>query len=503
MINAAERLRAELGDPAPKKANARRENGSADVDLFERANGVDTRRILEHYGLTYDADGDRCDCPGCGLDDAKICKNGGTKCLHDRCAHAGPPGKKGFRTNIDVVAERERLEPLEAAKTICGWFGIPIPEREKTNGSHQEPPPADDYDPSDDDAPDAPPGGDRGGDNHNVHAVAPKARAKIEIIDAAAIWAELKEPRYIVDSIIRVGSLTQIVAYGASGKSWMSTDMTVAVGAGVPWLERFVTVQGRALYLDYEAGSYEMRRRFQAVTGARAIEAPIAGVDLACMPALYMSHPSFESQIATLADGRSLITVDTLKAANPGVDENASDMRVGLDILHRVGERTECAFVVLTHAKKTTGNPFTIDAREAGRGSSAIFDAADTVLHVHYEKDKPLHVQQTKSRLGRHVAPFLVRIEDVEAGVRVWAEDVPEQPPNAEASRQFDDLCNRVVEVVRENPGGSGRIIRARAGAKHSDVLAALEHLERHGAVRNAGSASKAKWFPTRTEASE
>jgi hypothetical protein len=365
------------------------------------------------------------------------------------------------------------------------------------NGATTEPPDyGDEPAPSDEQAPDAPQGD--GGEQQS----GPKPRAKIEIIDAAAIFAPLQEPVYVVDGIIRAGSLVEIAAYGNSGKSWIAINLCVSVAAGLPWLDRFETTQGPTLFLDYENGSFETRRRFQADAGARGLPVPVNGISLATMPPLYMTSPGFESQIAPLADGRSLVVVDTLKAASPGVDENASDMRAGLDILHRVGERTGCAFAVLLHAKKTSGNPFTIDAREAGRGSSAIFDAADTVLHVSYEKGKPLLVQQSKSRLGRHVEPFQVHIEDVDGGVRVWAEDVPEDQGRGN-DVAFGELCDKVLELVRGNPGGSGRIYRARAGARPGDVLAALEHLERHGAVRNAGTERNAKWFPTQAGGTE
>lgn len=131
-MNAAEQLRAELGTEPPKvkpKPNGAKRTG----DVFALANSVDTRRILDRYGISHD--GDRCECPGCGLDDCRLCDSGGAKCLHDRCSHVGPPGFRGFRTNTDVVAERERVAPIEAARTICGWFGIEVPT--PTGGGHQ------------------------------------------------------------------------------------------------------------------------------------------------------------------------------------------------------------------------------------------------------------------------------------------------------------------------------------------------------------------------------
>jgi hypothetical protein len=352
-----------------------------------------------------------------------------------------------------------------------------------------------DWNPTDADAPDAPP-------RVAATTVATPPAPKFEIIDAAGIFAELEEPEYLVDQVARRGSLIQIVSYGGSGKSWLGVEMLVSVAAGKPWLGRFPTKAGAGLYLDWENGSYEMRRRFHAVAKARGLAVPVPGVALSAMPSVYMSDAGdFGRAVLEASAGRALVVVDTLKAANPGIDENDSNMRVGLDHLRRVGEQTGCTFVVLVHGKKISGSLSAIDPREQGRGSSAIFDAADSVFHVVYAPDEPLRVSQTKARMGRTVEPFLVSITDTESGgVLVSASDAP--PGDTEdPAADFRKLCDAVLEVVKAHPGASGRIVRAQIkGSRAQATLAALEMLERHGAIRNTGGngqRSAAKWFPT------
>lgn len=316
-------------------------------------------------------------------------------------------------------------------------------------------------------------------------AIAPPAtpKPKIEILDSVAIFAPLEEPDYLVDGIVRRGSLVELVAYGGSGKTWLADDLAVAVASGTPWLGRFLTKQGRSLILDYENGSYESRRRIQAVTRGRGI-ASVDGIGLAAMPAVYANDPVFQSEVQRAAEGRALVILDTLKAANPGVDENDSNMRVGLDALRRVGETTGCAFLVLVHGKKTGGNQSgTIDPREQGRGSSAIFDAADTVLHVAYAEGRPLMVRQTKSRQGRSIAPFQVEIIDSpDGGVICRSSDLPSAETSA--SRDFQALCDRVLRVLKDHPGSTANTVVEFTNAKRPRVLAALEMLHRHGAAR-------------------
>jgi AAA domain/DnaB-like helicase N terminal domain len=329
-------------------------------------------------------------------------------------------------------------------------------------------------------------------------ALAGPARASgIEVVDADAIFAELQPPTYLFAPVLTSASVAELVAYGSSGKTWIAVDAVLSVGAGLPWLGRFPAACGRALYLDWENGTYELRRRFHAAAKGRDVETPVPGVALASMPNLYMSADDFAARVEPLADGRGLIVLDTLRAASPGVDENDSRMRGGLDSLHRVAERTGCAFLVLAHAKKTSATVQSVDPREAGRGSSAIFDAADAVLHVTYVEGEPLRVAQTKARSGRVVAPFVVEVLDTaNGGVHVRASDAPASTDATSADR-FEAACRDVLEAVRARPGSSGKIIRETLDLRNTTVGAAIERLVKDGAIRNAGSKADPKWFPT------
>jgi hypothetical protein len=487
-MNAAEKLASSLPTdtkPAarPKSKTTASRSSTNDVDVFKLANGVDTIAVLDKLNVSHTetSRGEMATCPGCSEEGALVCKDGGIRCMHDRCSHAGPPGHPGFRTNVDLVVQVEKVEAFEAAKLICEWNGIEVPKW-KTNASSAADPHAG--------SPDIPPG-----EGASPIGDKPAPSGSFKLLDAEAIWAPLEEPEYVVDGIIRRATLTEIVSYGGSGKSWVAIDMALSVAAGVPWLGRFPTKQGADTYLDWENGSYEMRRRLQAGARGRGLTAPVVGVDVCTMPDVYLSDPAFGPRIVALAKDRDLVIVDTLKAADPFTDENDSKIRIGLDALRRTGEQTGCAFVVLVHSKKTSGSATAIDAREAGRGSSAIYDAADSVLHIQYTEGKPLRVVQTKARLGKTVPSFLVRIEDTaDGGVRVWAEDATTDDEN-EPSAKFDKHCDEVLECVRQCPGASKRLLSTKLHKHHTTVVAALEMLQRHGAVSPTGTSKAERWF--------
>src|SRR5690606_13920940 len=102
--------------------------------IFSRVREVSTVAVLDWLGIEYNDK--HATCPGCGEDGALICKDGGLKCLHNRCSHVGPAGHPGFRSNVDIVTAVRGGEALEAAHAICERFGINVPKAKKSNNPH-------------------------------------------------------------------------------------------------------------------------------------------------------------------------------------------------------------------------------------------------------------------------------------------------------------------------------------------------------------------------------
>lgn len=298
------------------------------------------------------------------------------------------------------------------------------------------------------------------------------------------IFAPLPEPDDLVESVVRRGSLVLLGAYGSSGKTWIAADLMHAVGLGQRWMGRFSCKAGDALLLDYESGDYELKRRLQALARARGVwleDRPRIG--FSSFPGAYMTEDNFASRIELLAKDHDLILFDSLAAMNPGVDENLTAMRLGLDKLKAIGERTQCTFVVILHAKKTSGNHEDIDEREIFRGSSAIYDAADIAFAVMLKKGA-LVVKQTKARHGRAAEPFVIRIEDAAGGVAVLTTDAPTPAGAVTQPEKFKAICEEVLRTIRDNAGCSDSFVRGNVTGGNPLIKAALEELEKRKAIR-------------------
>jgi len=86
---------------------------------FAKANTIEPQRVAEWLGL-YDSSGSVV-CPGCGETSGVNVLKFGLKCHHNRCQGKG---RNGFRTNVDLVAEVHRVEPIDAAKELGKQFGF-------------------------------------------------------------------------------------------------------------------------------------------------------------------------------------------------------------------------------------------------------------------------------------------------------------------------------------------------------------------------------------------
>ncbi len=317
-------------------------------------------------------------------------------------------------------------------------------------------------------------------DEKIVDLEAERARRRIfNVKGPDHIFSPLPVEEHVIGGLLKRSSLLLLGGYGSSGKTWMACDLLVAVGLGEQWMGRLSCPKGRAMLIDYEGGDTETRRRLQALARARGVES-VEGIGIACFPTGYLVDPRFEAELIPLAKSCDVIVIDSLRAASPGADENDSSIRAGLDMLRRVGEQCDCAFVVLVHSKKR-GDGGAGDEREQLRGSSGIFDAADAVLVSTWDRGNDrFELGQTKARQGKALEPFTVE----KGGTRLTSSGVEAEP----AGENFEKVVERVRGAIRAKPDMGTLALRAEVRVKRDRVDGAIEYLVNRGEVVDLGS---------------
>jgi KaiC/GvpD/RAD55 family RecA-like ATPase len=180
---------------------------------------------------------------------------------------------------------------------------------------------------------------------------------------------------------IAPGAPVLVSGYGGTGKTMLVQALATAVATpGRTWLGEQVR-HGPVVHIDHEQGSRETIDRYQRL-GLKGT----SDLTLCVEPSHWrLSYPKAADAIRVLGRGAALLIIDSLRASTPGAEENESSIREFLDILTPISEETGCAMLIVHHSRKGGGDD--PGGLETVRGSSALVDAASTVISVTREAD--------------------------------------------------------------------------------------------------------------------
>lgn len=214
---------------------------------------------------------------------------------------------------------------------------------------------------------------------------------------------------------IAPGAPILVAGYGFSGKTLALQDLAVSVAAGIPTWGKHDVRRGLVVHLDYEQGRHLTQMRYQRIALSRGVWArELAGqIEVLPLPPEHLDRPGTQERLEALLEGKALAIVDSLKAAFPSLEENSSDARSHLDMLTRVSEKTQCAIIVIHHARKPNKDSVG-GSKMAIRGSGAIYDACAGVFVLEGVKGKfRANVSHEKERnTGKPVDDFALEFID-------------------------------------------------------------------------------------------
>ncbi len=324
---------------------------------------------------------------------------------------------------------------------------------------------------------------------------APREASGIRFLTDAELDAPIEPPRWVVRGLgLCPGRPAVIVGMGYSGKSIFAALLALHVATGRRLLGQFACSPGPVTWLDYEMGQAATLRRLRRLCVGHGLDWAEArsALRLAPHPRVRMSDDDAEQHLLAATKGASLCVVDSLRRSCPGLDENDSRISMPLDTMARVSEANGCAFVVVHHAttKLPKDGAKDDDLRGSGRGSSAIFDASGSFIHMGGARGEPVrltHVREPQD--GRTFEAFYVEIRDVavgadpKAGLRLdYLTEEQVNPPHdpARASRELE---RAVLAYVSDRPGCTRDAVCEHVQGRRTAVRAAVDELVRVGSI--------------------
>lgn len=309
-------------------------------------------------------------------------------------------------------------------------------------------------------------------------------------IPFADLWAPEPDAELVVPGLgIAPGPVHAVVGSWYTGKTLFLMSLGLAVASGRDAFGMWKVRRGRWVHFDYEMGRRHIKRYLQRLARGMHLHPDDLQdrVSVRSLPRLTLTTEGAADLFAEILDGAALVTIDPLRSAARGIDENSSEIRDPIDLIASVSEKTRCPVMLLHHAGKATEGAV---RRDTGRGSSSINDAAQTkFVLTAKEKGAPILVSHEKTReLTQTIPDFYLEIDNSDpAAVRLVHRD-PEEIAD-EFVDEMEKMKAHVMKVVRGSKRQlkSANEVQARVGSGRNKCMAAIRELFDDGLLVQPG----------------
>lgn len=303
------------------------------------------------------------------------------------------------------------------------------------------------------------------------------------------IWTEEPESKLVVPKMgIAPGPVHLVAGTWYTGKTLFLLNMGLCVASGKSMFGLWGTKRGKWVHFDHEMGRRHIKRYIQRLARGLHLDPEVLRETLSMrvLPQLNLLSTDAVDHYSRLLEKCSLATIDPLRSAAPGEDENNSDFREHLDRLAVVSDRTGCSIMMLHHGGKATEG---VTRRNTGRGSSAIDDSVQSKFVLSAQgKKEPIHVSHEKTReLDGPMEDFYMRIDnDEEARSVVLTHLEPEQLEAIDPLHRVKESILRTVAMARSDLC-SRNAVAERVAGRRGLVLEAMRELFEAGLLVQAG----------------
>jgi hypothetical protein len=312
---------------------------------------------------------------------------------------------------------------------------------------------------------------------------------------------EYPPTQWLVTGLITRGGIALLGAEPKSCKTWLATEIAVAIATGTPVCGEFFAERGRVAYFYAEDLAVQIRNRVRALAAKRGIEPASIADLLVCPRGKFLDVTKREDLAWLVASCRmmgqfDLVVLDPLRDVHSAAEDKSDEMGPVMRNLRLLGELLGCTVAVAHHASKATKDTASRRPGQRMRGSSAIHGSTDSGIYfgvrggdgvAHFDLGVDVEIKGAKS------AGFFgltLSIEDSATGESTratWSVDreaarKPSKPKEeAEERSASDDF--KVLQYVRKLAGEgtalSKRALRSHVGTPFGDkkMRACLERL--------------------------
>jgi len=175
-----------------------------------------------------------------------------------------------------------------------------------------------------------------------------------------------------------------------AGKTLIVQAIGLAIATGrQPFGWSGEAAQGGVTHISFDMGQRALALRYRQLING--LNYPIGADDLDSEldyhvhPEWNLSGPDAYERLSRLAYGNKFLSLDNLRAATPGLDENDSRFAEVVDVMGRACQAADCTGAYLHHTPKHQKR-VTLDS---GRGTSAILASSGAIIAVEMVEGDP------------------------------------------------------------------------------------------------------------------
>ena len=288
--------------------------------------------------------------------------------------------------------------------------------------------------------------------------------------------------RWLIDEIWPIEGVGLLAASPKLGKTWLASEMGVAVASGSAFLSSFdVPEAGPVLMFSAEDHASDMKRRISGICRARDIDVATLNLSLIDSSTLTLNRSSeFARLKATVQDVRpKLLILDPFVRLHTGSENDVSSVSRVLGRLRSLQRDLRVAILVVHHVRKRDSGT---TAGSAIRGSGDFHAWGDTSIFL---KRRGQNVEmRVEHRAALSPEPYAIKLTgDTDVHLELVATDVVADQEEA-AER---DLGAEAVAFLQVHGQTNRDALRRHLGVRNERVGAVLEQLAVEGLAARDG----------------
>jgi len=214
------------------------------------------------------------------------------------------------------------------------------------------------------------------------------AREPMFIPAAELFTREYPATSWLVNGLITRGGIVTIGAEPKASKTWLATEIALAISSGTKVCGEFFAERGRVAYFYAEDHDRQVHNRLRALAAGRGIDPVDAVGNLFLQPRGKFIDVTKDPDLAWLVAScrrygqLDLLVLDPLRDISSAAEDKSDEMGPLMRRLRLVGELLGCTVAIVHHAGKASESKAKRRPGQRLRGSGAIHGSTDSGIYL-------------------------------------------------------------------------------------------------------------------------